>query len=109
MSGPCRVIEAEQRGGQLLVALLGGNAQVPAETTHAPRRISLGNRCDRFVEECAMFLDNDPKGQGEACVRLDILRSAIGDARHVQTLTRHDVQQYEARAGRAAFGRAMDG
>ena len=44
-----------------------------------------------------MFLDNDPKGQGEACVRLDILRSAIGDARHVQTLTRHDVQQYEAR------------
>src|SRR5688572_24328703 len=46
--------EAEQRGRQLLVALLGGNAQVPAETTHALRRISLGNLCDRFVEECAM-------------------------------------------------------
>ena len=38
-----------------------------------------------------MFLDNNPKGQGEARARLEILRAAIGDARNVLTLTRHDV------------------
>jgi len=88
---------AEQRGRQLLVALLGGDVPVSNESAHAPRRVALGGLCDRFVEECAMFLDNDPKGQKEARVRLDIVRSAIGDARAVHTLTRHDVQQYEAR------------
>jgi integrase len=93
----CDRREAEQRGRQLLAALLGAPALVGPETAHAPCRVSLGALCDRFVDECAMFLDNDPKGQKEARVRLDILRSAIGDARAVHTLTRHDVQQYEAR------------
>jgi integrase len=89
--------EAEQRGRQLLAALLGGTVPGERRAIDTPARVSLGELCDRFVEECAMFLDNDPKGQGEARVRLEILRAAIGDTRNVLTLTRHDVQQYEAR------------
>src|SRR4029453_11863881 len=50
--------EAENRGRQLLAALLGGNGRLDDGTTQAPRRVSLGVLCDRFVEECAMFLDN---------------------------------------------------
>ena len=44
------------------------------------------------------FLDNDQKAQSEARVRLQVLRSAIGVARAVHTLTRNDVQQYEPRS-----------
>ena len=57
-----------------------------------------------------MFLDNDPKGQGEARVRLEILRAVIGDTRNVLTLTRHDVQQYEARRrkGGIRYGDAQE-
>ena len=101
--------EAEQRGRRLLAALLGGTPE-DRRGADSPTRVSLGALCDRFVEECAMFLDNDPKGRREGGVRLEILRAAIGDARIVQTLTRHDVQQYEARRkkGGIRYGDAQE-
>jgi hypothetical protein len=89
--------EAEQRGRQLLAALLAGGPVASSRSANESSQVALGDLCDRFVEECAMFLDNDERGQSEAQVHLEILRSAIGDAHAVHTLTRNDVQQYEAR------------
>jgi integrase len=64
----------------------------------SPRRaVTFGEVCERFVRECPMFLDNDAHVQADARTRLLILRAVIGDRRDVQTLTRNDVQQYEAR------------
>jgi hypothetical protein len=44
--------------------LVDVSGPISAETPKSTRLVSLGDLCDRFVEECAMFLDNDPKGSG---------------------------------------------
>lgn len=98
--------EAEALGKQLLAALLAGGEPTTCAATPVRRTVPLGQLCDRFVRECPMFLDNDPHVQSDTRIRLAILRAVLGEVRDVQTLTRNDVQQYEARrkAGGIRFG-----
>ena len=53
-----------------------------------------------------MLLDNTDRTQKEAARRLSIIRSVIGDARDMRTLSENDVRQYEARrrAGGIRYG-----
>ena len=86
--------EADQRGRRLYLDLLSGRAEQQSAITGAVR---LGDLCHRYVKECPLHLDNTMHGQKDAQTRLLILRSAIGDARDVRTLTANDARQYEAR------------
>jgi integrase len=60
----------------------------------------------RFLAECPVLLDNTPRARAETRIRLDILRSALGERRDLRTLTENDVRQYEARrrAGGIVYG-----
>ena len=93
-------IEAERLGRQLYLTLLSGKTPEPAAT---PRAVQLSEVCELFVKECPMFLDNTEHGQRDTRIRLAILRSAIGDARDVRTLTANDVRHYEARRKRGGI------
>jgi integrase len=92
--------EAERRGRQLYLDLLSGKADRPAA---APRIVRLGELCDCFLKDCPMLLDNTEHGQRDARIRLAILRSAIGEARDVRSLTANDVRHYEARRKRGGI------
>jgi integrase len=86
--------EADQMGCQLYAALLAGVSDAGPPRPHT---VALGDVCERFLRECPMFLDNDPRGHNDTQHRLDLMRSAIGEDRDVRTLTVSDVRQYEAR------------
>jgi integrase len=86
--------EAGKQGQQIYLGLLSVKAEGPVA---APQVVRLGELCERFVKECPMLLDNTKHGQDDARLRLAILRSAVGDARDVRTLTANDVRHYEAR------------
>jgi integrase len=82
---------AERKGREIMAGLLTGS--VPSDS--GP--IKLSELCRRFVEECAMFLDNKPHTRADYTGRMAILRAALGESRDVRTLTEHDVRHYEAR------------
>jgi integrase len=94
---------AEKKGREIMAGLLTGN--VPSDS--GPIRLS--ELCRRFVEECAMFLDNKPHTQADYKGRMVVLRAALGDRRDVRALTEHDVRHYEARrrAGGIRYGKDL--
>ena len=93
---------AEELGLQIVGGLMSGHeAPMPAGP------VRLGELCTRFLAESPMLLDNADRTRKEAARRLSIVRSVIGDARDVRTLSENDVRQYEARrrAGGIRYGK----
>ena len=92
---------AEEIGRQIVAGLMAGRE---ARAPNGP--VPLGQLCDQFLAECPMFLDNTAKGRRETRVRLQVLRSGLGEMRDARTLSEHDIRQYEARrrAGGIRYG-----
>jgi integrase len=78
-----------------VLALVAPQLRALAEAASAPRIVTLGQLCERYLAECELLRDNGPAHRADTDTRIAILLGYFGAERNVQTLSKEVQRRYE--------------
>lgn len=77
------------------IAIVAPQLRTLAEAACAPRVVTLGQLCERYLAECELLRDNGPAHRADTDTRIAILLAYFGAERNVQTLSKEVQRRYE--------------